>query len=338
MAKLPKKTPTKKKKPKKLEAPRIEEISFPEGYSLAETGTSQSLLQHFLKCRVAYKLALNVYHPIGSRNNTGFGSMTHDVLDKMYSYFKKNGRCPTDDFIGGWVDVFRKQTPEDLEGMSAQEIEWAEGVNYVLLTEYTRYFKTDFEQMKFDEIEVVSESDWEGYRLRRKTDGKFRIHGQKWLMEHKTKGYISEDSLLLQLAFDFQNLFYITCEEIDHPDDPVAGVLYNVIRRPAHMQRKNETLKEFLDRLRGEVKKDPAHFFKRYEIKYTEKDKEQFKKELKIILDEANGCINGKRPLYKNTSACVSAWKCEYLEACSSGKLSGYAQQKFLFPELAIGF
>jgi hypothetical protein len=37
---------------------------------------------------------------------------------------------------------------------------------------------------------------------------------------------------------------------------------------------------------------------------------------------------------YKNECACDQPYQCDYLNACSSGKLCGYIKNKYLFPEL----
>lgn len=323
---------------KKLMNLSLRDVKFPEGYSLRETGTSQSLLSEFPRCRLAYLLKLNHFKKVDSKNTTGYGNISHDVLDKMYTYGKETGMVPTDEMIDKWIDNFAANQVELLEGMNDQEVEYALGVNYVMLTEYTKFYTEDFTAMKFDEIEKVSATEYHGYLLRRKTDGKFHIHGGKWLLEHKTKGTISEKSLLMQLGFDFQNLFYVTCEEIDFPKDPVEGVLYNVMRRPNHMQGQGETLVDFLVRLRKEVQKNPTYFFMRWEIKYNEQDKKHFRQELLNILMEAENCISGKAPVYRDCSACTGFWSCEYLNACSSGSMSGYIQSKYYFPELNLGF
>ena len=336
MTKIPKQN--QKNTARKMMSTSLNDVGFPKDYSLVRIGTSQSLLSYFPQCRIAYLLKLNHYMPSGAKNNTGYGSMNHDILDKMYSYGKEHRRVPTDKMIDSWLEKFRSEQIELLEGMSEQEIEYAVGVSYVMLTEYTKFYSEDFTVMEFDEIEKVSASRLGPYLLRRKTDGKFYIHGGKWLLEHKTMGTIAEKSLLLKLGFDFQNLFYITCEEIDHPEDPVEGVLYNVMRRPNHMQGDDESLKDFLIRLRKEVQKNPPYFFMRWEIRYLPEDKKAYKEELLNILNEANKCIESKAPIYRNCQACTGFWSCEYLGACASNSLSGYIKSKYYFPELNLGF
>lgn len=337
MPKIAKEKPAKIIPVKKFLAPSIYDIDFPKNYSIQKVGTSQSLLQNFLKCCMAYKLSLNLYRQYGAKNTTGFGSLVHDILDQLYTYHKETKRIASDKMIDAWIESFPTRYPEDLAGMTQQELEYALGVAYVIMTEYKVFYINDFKEFKFDEVETVGKVQYGEYILRNKVDGKFRKKKKKWIMEHKTKGFISDKNLLLQLSFDTQNLFYVTCEEIDHPDDPVEGVLYNVVRRPAHMQKKTESLPEFLVRLRSEVQKDPNHFFKRYEVRYTLHDKMIYRKELDVILSEANKLIKGESEVFKNTTACCGAWNCEYLDACSSGKMSGYIQTDKWFPELDIG-
>lgn len=324
----------------------LKDIHFPKGFSLQTVGITQSLYHHAGLCPVAWMLDVNRWVKKETWNTTGFGSLVHDVLDKIYTYFKKTGKIATNTMIEEFINRFLEEESEEMEGKTQDELEKDAGMVYVLMTEYVGFYEQDFYNKKFDEIEITSSSYFHGYKLMRKTDATyFDKSREKWIMENKTKGQINEELLLKYLSIDFQNLFYLTAEELRDTKSKVAGVLYNVIRRPLHRVGKNETLKAFLDRLRSEVQKSPDHFFKRYEIPYTEHDKQEFRLDLKQGLDTLNEYVTGKRPVRKNRVACLQAWPredgytifpCDFLDACVSGKMAGYKQRKKLFPELDV--
>lgn len=146
-----------------------------------------------------------------------------------------------------------------------------------------------------------------------------------WLMENKTKGDVEELDVERQLTFDLQTMLYIVALEAhketymqDAPpdpgyalewDNPIAGVRYNVIRRPlaggkfsirkkeGTKNKSGESEEEFYQRLSDVIadahggteagqeaglKKDEHHFFKRWNVKLTQHDIDVFK----------NQCLN----------------------------------------------
>jgi len=320
---------------KLVQTKKIKDLTFPKEYNLETIGTTQSMLQNFLNCPMLYLYNLNKYNQIG-RNTTGFGSMFHEMLDKIYSYYYIHKEIPTKNKIVYFLESYINDT-EDLEYCNQKQIELMCGTVLVLLTQYIVFYEDDFTKLKFNRIEGVQETKYKGYTLRGKIDLIFRIRNFNWIMEHKTKGKIEEKNLLKQLTFDFQNLFYITIFESMNVGESIRGVLYNIIRRPRSKPLKNESLIEYLDRLEGMVKKDPYHYFKRMELIYTPEDKKQFKVELIRILKDVEDYLSGRKRVYKRTTSCVSWYTCEFLDACSSGCLAGYEQRKLLFPELDIG-
>jgi hypothetical protein len=322
---------------KRKEAIPLDKIDFPSDYRLGVTGITQTIFETFLRCRQCFKLTLNRYEPVGARNITAFGSLVHYCLDKIYSYTIANrGAIPTEEMNREWIQDFRLNCRDDFKNIREADVEILVGIAFIILCEYVLYYKEDFKEKHWEAVEQTSESMFFGSKLRRKVDGKYRIAGKKWLMETKTMSRIELDSLLLKLTFDFQNLFYVTCEELNEPDDPVEGVLYNIIRNPSSKPHAGESLQEFLQRLRGEIAKNRKHYFMRYEIPYTIKDKMQFKQELEQQLEEMAHVLVGIMPVYKNPFACVGRFTCDFLPACSSGKLTGYVKRKSLFPELDL--
>lgn len=116
--------------------------------------------------------------------------------------------------------------------------------------------------------------------LRGKRDGVTRDpDGRLWLFETKTKGEVDEVEIRSQLSFDLQTMTYLTALTLD-PEyaEPVAGVRYNVIRRPLsggkgtivrHKPTKKnplgETVEEYYTRLREYISDEPETYFFRWE-------------------------------------------------------------------------
>jgi hypothetical protein len=312
----------------------MKNITFPAEYSLQKTGITQSLLSKYLQCPRAFMLAVNGYTMPGKGRATGFGSLFHEMLDKIYTYNAEAGGVPSERRIKSWIERFTSKNKPMLSGKQTREIERDKAVTLLLLIEYIKRFqKIDFEKKRFFDIEDTFDIRFKRYRLRGKIDGKYLIGGQKkWLMEHKTKGQINIEYLMQHLTFDIQNLFYITADEIQS-GVPVHGVLYNIIRNPKKTWRKDQTLSEFVDELRADVQGNPTHYFTRFEIAYTARDKKEFRKELFYKLYDIEQMMKGNRPVLKNETNCYTRFPCEFLGACASRDMSGF-DKKELFTEL----
>jgi hypothetical protein len=137
-----------------------------------------------------------------------------------------------------------------------------------------------------------------------------------FLQENKTKSEINEQKIVQQLTFDLQTLMYLTAlQRYQGADDfrtgiPIAGVRYNVVRRPlgggkgSIRQKKpsksnslGESKDEFYARLSGLIRVDPASYFMRWDVGVLPADIKRFQER----------CLN---PLLENL--------CVWWEAVSS--------------------
>jgi len=140
------------------------------------------------------------------------------------------------------------------------------------------------------------------------------------------------------LSFDFQNLFYCLIDKLEF-DEPLAGVLYNVVRKPQIKQKQKETLAEYQKRLIKDIASRPDFYFMRYEIPYTKTDINNFAEELKQKLNTIQTLTDKKelKQFYKCETACSNGmFTCEFLDACVSKKFTGYTKKKKIFSELDI--
>lgn len=322
--------------------PQIEDLSFPSDYSLKREGMTQSMLSNWQKCRRAFLIALNRWTDPEKGKRTGFGSLFHQLLDNTYTYYKKTGKAPDRKIIKDWIREYAKEETEkagkgSLSGKKELEIERDKLVAQILMEEYIEHYAKDFELKKFDEVEQSFCVKFHGYILRGKIDARFWLHRkERWIMEHKTKTQVNVQNLFYKLSFDLQNLFYILADELEN-GTKVTGVLYNVVRNPSDpWKKKYPTLKEYGRVLRVKIKKDPSHYFMRWEVPYTEKDKRAFRKSLLMKLRDVRRLLSGKDYPYPNEGSCIGQWTCDYLRACSAKNLVGYVQKPKLMEELEV--
>jgi hypothetical protein len=136
-----------------------------------------------------------------------------------------------------------------------------------------------------------------------------------WLQENKTKGDIKEETVVRNLTFDLQTMLYVVAlrfcndgfpglkdidENLPGSENQIAGVRYNVIRRPLsggkgtirqHKPTKKnpqgESAAAFYARLQEIISEDPGHFFMRWNVYITEQDILKFRREcLDPILEQ----------------------------------------------------
>ena len=323
-------------KRKKGSVKSLYDLDF-KNYSLQKDGITQSMITAFLNCRMKFLLVANRWTSDSKQKTTSFGSMFHDMLDKTYTLWIEDNRIVSSEELSLWLDEYIEEAAvKSYDKVSRADLETQATLCQVIIEEYLIFYEEDFEEKRFAWAERTFDFvDEYGIRRRGKIDGKYysNKNGKPWLMEHKTKSRITEDTLMLKLSFDFQNLFYIEAEEHD-TGEKIQGMLYNVIRNPGHKRKGGESLYQYGERIREDIKKRPEHFFKRYEVPYTNKDKLRFKIELGHLLKEIKNLVSGKSFPYKNQSSCITSWSCSFLQACSSGTLNSYKQKETLFTEL----
>lgn len=293
------------------------------GFDPATSGITQSLLGAYLHCPYKYVYAVNGWQPRAKKTTTVFGSMVHDILAEIYS----SGGL-TEDEIRKRIETW--ETEDAGVGVPASDRFKA----FPVLCEYQRFYADDFKSMKFTGIEQEFDVDYRGIRLRGKRDGRFvDPQGKAWIMEHKTKGRISEDNMLKRLSFDLQSLFYLFTDRIEHGNEDCIGVYYNVIRNPQIKPKAEEKLFDYSKRLVEDIRSREDFYFIRYFVQFTKQDVEHFRMELDAILYELLEIHNSKRVPYHTRVQCELPFPCKYLDACASGVMTNYVQEN-LYREL----
>jgi hypothetical protein len=306
-------------------------------YTLEDVGVTQSLMGKFQSCRRSWLLAINRWELPSAGKYMGYGSMVHEVLDKMYSSVSSGDIRVEElpELITAAIDAYDMG-----KSWSAEDAEMQKAKAQAILECYIIVFKKDFVELRFEAVEEQFDIKWNGVRLRGKVDGKFRDkNGGGWNMEHKNYSKIVEDTLSLVLTYDLQNLFYMLADKVTH-GKLLKGVLYNILRNP-EVRKMDGGPAEVYKMLKDKVMKDPRHYFIRFELPYGKPDMSQFEEELEYKILDMKGIINGNKNeqfsrCYKNERVCTSPYTCEYIGACASKSLFGYRQQPSLFNELPV--
>ena len=92
-----------------------------------------------------------------------------------------------------------------------------------------------------------------------------------WLMENKTKAQIDEEAIMAALPQDLQTMLYVHALQ-QSTGRQVAGILYNVARRPLLRQKKNETVEEFTWRVEDDIVPRPDYYFMRWKVELLQDD------------------------------------------------------------------
>lgn len=209
-----------------------------------------------------------------------------------------------------------------------------------------------------------------------------------YLQENKSKGDIDPVAMLKQLKYDMQTLFYLTAlhllndymegeapREIERqlediqPDEhlmgplvgwngKIAGVRYNVIRRPlaggrhSIKQKQGQTLSGYYTELRDRIAGDTDYFFMRWKVDFTKEEVLRFQRQtlipmLEQLCDWYTSVTGGNvydSPIghnYQNYlmpygvySPLSEGYTTDVDEYIFTGSMTGLTRMKTLFPEL----
>lgn len=330
-----------------------------------EDGITQTLLSRFIVCKERFRLLVmeGLKPTEGFEPRLEYGNLWH-VCEEYYA----NGRdwqnplfvyCQTlcrrfptqQEQIDHWYNVCKCQFPIYIDywkkhGPKNQTVEplYQEQVfKYpYLLRGSGRIVKL---LGKFDSIDLVTKNKKKAV----------------WLQENKSKGDINERELQQRLTFDMQTMIYrIAMDQLDLPA-PIAGVRYNVIRRPLsggrgtikrHQPSKSnpegESKDAFYKRLVDDyMAKEPEYYFMRWDVDITQHDIEIFEATflqpcLESLCDwwdwittrEGFNRYHWRLP-YGVYLGAIEGKPTELDEYLKTGNMLGLTRTKELFPELS---
>lgn len=314
-------------------------------YDLKRDGVTQSVLIGWLQCREKTRLGLvEGWTSIKPKTVFQFGDLYHGTMEVIYKEAKKfRKNFPEEDYIDEIISLQVKRWHKE-NPMVQEDIVEAIELNTVLLRAILpRYFKywhkQDFVQTRWVELEKEFEMklDVKGFPLtiRGKRDGAYKEGKGIYLFESKTKSQIDERTLYDLLAFDFQTDLYSLGIEKDYGVLP-RGVRYNVVRKPGQKLKRHEELKQFGERVRKEVERDPKHYFKRFRIYRPLGALRLYRKELIELLHDFIMWNQGKAPHYRNTGSCSNRYgTCGFLPICANHNYKSFKRKTTPFKELS---
>ena len=316
-------------------------------------GITNSLLTTWGSCREKARLSLRGVTKRSSGMGLTYGGITHWLLEHVYDDHRTgklqltNGTL-SKSYVASYLQkvetLWKKENPmADAATLSFYELTML--LNEHLMPIYFQHWKSDFVKTAWVALESEFKIPFEVTRngityktfLRGKRDGVFTRRGgsRRWLFETKTKSRIDEGTLVDLLPFESQVNLYLVAMLLETGEIP-AGVLYNIIRRPALRQKKNESIQAFAKRLVDDVKKRPAWYFLRQEMTIDEKELDRYYGELEDRVWEFIHWWKGLASHWKESSNCENKYGiCHYLPICSRRDYTTFFVRDRVFRELA---
>lgn len=177
--------------------------------------------------------------------------------------------------------------------------------------------------------------DWEGFHLRGKIDGVFRVKkgGPLQILEIKTSSGFTISGLQKTLLMDGQIRYYMLAAEALY-GEKITGAVYDVIRKPQHRLKAGEKVEDFRKRVRDIILNSPQDYLQRFEVPNGDRRMAEFRESLDMRLLEFEKWFIGESPNYRCETSCSNWGGCEYLQACGSRDLNQYTLDGVLFEEL----
>lgn len=267
-----------------------------------EDGITFSLLNRFLECRERFRLRVveGLVEDEGFQRAMEYGSMWHECEEALASSQTWTTKG------GAWLkaaQAYRDKLMAKYPDSHKEIIHWycvLKSAFPCYIEEWASWHKKSKVKYLLQEVAFrvpYTLPSGRSITLRGKWDAVFLKGKSIFLQENKTKGEIDEEGIMATVDQNLQVMFYlIALDAAKSSDDYIryfptnirthdlAGVMYNVIRRPladryAIRQKKSETASQFYARLQTVIKADPEHYFKRWEALISPKDMEKFKTE-----------------------------------------------------------
>lgn len=347
-------------RPKKTPQERMAELAKKRGkngkplWDLDRDGITYTMLSRFMVCRERFRLsAVEGWSETGLQAALEFGSAFHRCLENPKSSPEKITRQYQAERVASKA-LFRNQL---------QEFETLMGIVEAVVHGYRSIYSDDdaktkttvFHEEKFDIQYALSlPVNYREVRLRGRFDHVFRDKlGKLWLLETKTKSDIDDDGISRTLSQDLQTMLYVSALE-KMTGEKVAGVVYNVIRRPALRQKKSESIRQFVLRVKQTVLEQADKYFLRWTHTLDKHDLSKWQaRTLDPLLRQVCSWWDSikKHPfdpeyLYRPGSehyqrpfgvydSLASGRRGDFFELLTGGSTSGLKRREVAFPELA---
>lgn len=326
-------------------------------YDPARDGVTFSLLSTFLDCREKAKLYLQGWSGTQPNFHLVFGGLAHAALRAAYTQHRAGTLrvYPRQVWIGKTLEQLRTRwiaehpRPSDV---AVAILEEALMKANAILPYYFQYWKRDFEEMHWLEVEETFHLPWSvtmldgttrNTFLRGRIDGAYTLPGARKadmrtaprLLETKTRNSVDEDALIDTMPFERQTNTYLTALRRKTGIAPPSMIL-NVIRKPLLRQKQKESWAEFEARIRADVQARMDWYFMRMEMTVDSDDIDRSEKELNALIQDFVRWWYGESGHYKNSNSCrpIGMGPCPFLKVCGHNDYVGLEKRTILFREL----
>lgn len=313
-------------------------------------GVTNSLLANWGGCRERARLSLKGYVKRGASFALTYGDLTHWLLQHVYEDHRA-GKLPltngslspvyVKNKIATLDRIWREENPT-VSPETQQQAELTMMLNKSAMPLYFEHWKRDFTEIEWVGLESEFKIPFEVTRngityktfLRGKRDGVFRRGKRLRLFETKTKSRIDEGTLVDILPFESQVNFYLIAMWEETGEVP-GGVLYNIVRRPALRQKKNESITQFAARLVDDIQSRPLWYYLRQNMVVDAKELDRYRGELEDRVWEFMHWWRGEASHWRESSQCENKYGvCPYLSVCSRGDYAALTMKTKIFTEL----
>lgn len=311
-------------------------------WSLQKQGLRQSTIYLWLRCREQFRLQLvegwTSYRTSAAIDN---GNLWHWLLDRRH-----NGKLRTnnlDGFLRTHAKRFRDDNPNmPLSRLNAMHLSYVQ--TRALWPFYCKLFPDDWKwhgvekQFSFKHFPKVGHSqDKRAYSIPINGifDGVFEDdNGDLWLFETKTKSQIDEFEIQDAMQLDVQVMLYLYAIKQVYGRWP-KGVKYNVIRKPI-VRKKEEDPVAYGARLSKQIRKNPDHYFKRWNMKVSAtKIQAWVDNTLDQILLDIQAWAEGRAGHYVTTRNLITKFgRCDMFEVITNNDFSNVYRRKKVIADL----
>lgn len=305
-------------------ATRGETLSLPKAHIPEKLTISNSLTKDWRACRRKF-----YFHYIALLDTKKLsipffvGSHFHKGMEAFYA-----GEDP-DEFVPRIVKSMRDKaskavflTPEDEQKLMIQE-----AIVAGMLRGYAAHYKKDLKKWKVFAAEkefsvpiIEGRIEYVG-----QIDLVVEYDGRLWLVEHKTAGRLDRN-YVERLALDTQITGYSIGAKHVFKEN-IAGIIYNVAKKPQIRQRKDETPDEFAQRIEEDYLARPEFYFYREELLRDKSTIGEYKAEIAEVAADIEDVVAAtqKDPVkampryYRNTDHCTARGQCPYMAICTKG-------------------
>ena len=251
------------------------------------------------------------------------GGFFHKGLEAFY-----NGQHP-EDFIPALVLKMEAEakkavfiTPEEEEDLLIQSA-IVEG----MLGAYAIHYAKDRKRWKIIDVEFRFEVPiTDGISYVGSLDMLIEEDGKYWIVENKTAGRLDKN-YVDRLPLDTQITGYAIGARWAKKV-PIAGVIYNVAKKPQLRIKVNESNEQFASRLKADYTSRPEFYFYREQLFRNTAAVNEYKAEIAELAADINdkldilkevGPVKALPHFYRNTDQCTIRGACPYLAICTKG-------------------